>query len=87
YEALAVRKCAKALVPSVVVTLGACAVPAAVVLWPGLAARHVLLAFELAVVGGGAGWLLGLVVARHPLLDELKRVVSHISSRYRLLRG
>lgn len=87
YDALAVRKCAKALVPSVVVTLGACAVPAAVVLWPSLVARHMLLAFALAFVGGGAGWLLALVAARHPLLDELKRVVSRVSSRYRLLRG
>jgi O-antigen/teichoic acid export membrane protein len=87
YDALAVRKCAKALVPSVMATLGACAVPAAVVLWPGLVARHMLLAFALAFVGGGAGWLLALVLARHPLLDELKRVGSRVSSRYHLLRG
>ncbi|KZC39553.1 MULTISPECIES: lipopolysaccharide biosynthesis protein [Rhodanobacter] len=87
YDALAVRKCARALVPSAVVTLGACAVPAALVLWPELMARHMLLAFALALVGGGAGWLLGLAVARHPLLDELKRVVSRVYSRYHLVRG
>jgi len=87
YDALSVRKCARALLPSVVVTLGACAVPAAVVLWPGFMTRHMLLAFALALVGGVAGWLFALVVARHPLLDELKRVVSRVYSRYRLLRG
>lgn len=87
YDALAVRKCARALVPSVVVTLAACAVPAMVVLWPDLMARHMLLAFALALVGGGAGWLLALVLARHPLLDELKHVVSSVFSRYRLVRG
>ncbi|EIM02188.1 lipopolysaccharide biosynthesis protein [Rhodanobacter thiooxydans] len=87
YDALAVRKCARALVPSIVVTLGACAIPAAVVLWPELMARHMLFAFAMALVGGGAGWLLGLAVARHPLLGELKRVVSHVSSRYHLVRG
>lgn len=87
YEALAIRKCAKALVPSVVVTLGACVVPAVVVLWPDLVARHMLSAFALAFVGGGAGWLLALVVARHPLLDELKTVISRVSTRYRLFRG
>lgn len=87
YEALAVSKCAKALVPSVVVTLGACAVPALVVLWPGLVARHMLTAFALAFVGGGAGWLLGLVFARHPLLDELKRVIARFSGHRRAFRG
>lgn len=87
YEALTARKCAKALIPSVIVALGACAAPTVVVLWPGLVARHMLPAFALAFVGGGAGWLLALVLARHPLLDELKRVISRISGRYRLLRG
>lgn len=87
YDALAVRKCARALVPSIVATLGACAVPAVVVLWPGFVARHMLLALALALVGGGAGWLLAIVLTRHPLLDELRWVVSRVFSRYHLVRG
>ena len=87
YEALAVRKCAKALMPSVAVALGASAIPAVVVLWPDLVARHMLPAFALAIVGGGAGWLLALMVTRHPLLGELKRATANIFSRFRVSRG
>lgn len=76
YEALTVHKCAKALIPSVVVTLGACAVPAGVVLWPGLVMQHLLPAFALAFIGGGAGWLVAIVLVRHPLLSELRRVMA-----------
>lgn len=78
YEALAFRNCAKALVPSFLVMLTAGAVPAVVVLWPGLVTRHLLTAFALGVVGGGAGWFLGLTLTRHPLLDEVKRIVARL---------
>lgn len=87
YDALTVRRCATALAPSVVVTLAACAVPAAIVLWPGLIVRHMVLAFVLAFLGGGAGWLLAVVFARHPLLDEFKRVAARVLPRYYRLRG
>lgn len=87
YDALSVRKCAKALVPSVVVTLAACAVPVVIVLWPGLVARHMVLAFVAAFLGGGGGWLLAVVFARHPLLDELTRVIGRVFAQYRRLRG
>jgi O-antigen/teichoic acid export membrane protein len=87
YEPLAIDKCAKALVPSIVVTLGTCVVPAVVVLWPDLVLRHMLPASALALVGGAVGWLLGLAIAHHPLLDEIKRVVSSVCARYKLLRG
>ncbi|MEO5811278.1 MAG: lipopolysaccharide biosynthesis protein [Rhodanobacter sp.] len=87
YEDLAVHKCVRALAPSLVVTLGACVVPAVVVLWPGFVARHMLSAFAIALIGGGAGWLLGLAIARHPLLDELKRVFSRVSARFQPMRG
>lgn len=85
YDALTVRKCAMALVPSVVVMLATCVVPAAIVLWPGLVARHMVPAFVVAFLGGGAGWLLAVVFVRHPLLDELKRVVAHVFAQYRRL--
>lgn len=87
YEALKVWNCAKALVPSILVTLGTCAIPAAVVLWPDLMARHMYAAFALAMVGGVAGWLLALVFARHPLLDELKRVMARFSGYRRAFLG
>jgi O-antigen/teichoic acid export membrane protein len=87
YEPLAIDKCARALVPSIVVTLCTCVVPAVVVLWPGLVPRHMLPASGLALVGGASGWLLGLAIARHPLLGEIKRVVSGMSARYNILRG
>jgi len=83
YEALTLRKCARALVPSAVVTLAACAVPAAIALWPDLVVRHMVFAFVVAVLGGGAGWLLAVVLARHPLLDELRRVTAGVSAQYR----
>jgi hypothetical protein len=70
-----------------VVTLCTCVVPAVVVLWPGLVPRHMLPASGLALVGGASGWLLGLAIARHPLLGEIKRVVSGMSARYNILRG
>lgn len=87
YPALVVGKCAKALVPSAVVTLITSIVPLGVVLWPELMRRHMLSAFALAFVGGGAGWVFGLVATRHPLLDEIKRALISVSARYRLMRG
>lgn len=87
YDALTVRNCAKALAPSIVVTLATCVVPAAIVLWPGLVARHMVLAFVVAFLGGGAGWLLAVVFAPHPLLDELKRVIARVFAQYHMLRG
>lgn len=79
FDALALGKCAQALLPSVAVTVTTSLVPAAVMLWPGLLARHLIPAFAVAVVGGGVGWTLGVVAVRHPLLEELRRVASHFS--------
>ncbi len=87
YDALAVRKCAKALFPSAVVTLGTCIAPLAVVLTPGFVDRHMLVAFVVAFIGGCAGWLLAIVLMRHPLQDELKRGIARLPGSRRLLRG
>lgn len=76
YPALSIGKCAKALLPSAAATVTASIVPAAVLLWPNLLSQHRLPAFAVAVAGCGAGWLLGLMVVKHPLLDELRRVTS-----------
>lgn len=79
YDALAIGKCAKALLPSAVVTLTASVVPAAILCWPNLLSQHRLPAFALAVIGGGIGWLLGLMAVKHPLVEEIK----HLTSRFR----
>lgn len=79
YDALAIGKCAKALLPSAVVAVTTSLVPAVILLWPNLLSQHRLPAFALAVIGGGTGWLLGLMVVKHPLMDEIK----HMTSRFR----
>lgn len=82
YDALAIRKCARALLPSVVITLATCVVPAAIVFWPGLVTRHMVSAFAVAFVGGVAGWLVAIVAIRHPLHGELQRLLSRLRVRY-----
>jgi O-antigen/teichoic acid export membrane protein len=87
YDVLAIGNCAKALVPSVVVTLATCVVPAAVVFWPGLVVQHMIPSFALAFVGGVAGWLVAIVATRHPLHSELRGVLSRLRARYVSLRA
>lgn len=76
YAALAIGKCARALLPSVAVTATASIVPAAILLWPDLLPQHRLPAFMVAVVGCGIGWLFGVVAVKHPLLDEIRQLTS-----------
>ena len=89
YEVLAMRTVIRALAPSAVVTLATCVVPVAVVLTPNFLARHMFAAFAVAFIGGCAGWLLAIVFTRHPLWDELKRVISRFpgSRHYRVIRS
>jgi O-antigen/teichoic acid export membrane protein len=82
YEALAFGKCIRALIPSLVVTVTACVVPAAVALWPDLLPKHMFSAFAVAILGSGAGWLLGLMLVKHPLLGEIRHLVSSFRSRF-----
>lgn len=86
YEALSFGKCTKALIPSAVVTLATCIVPLAVVLTPGFVGRHMVPAFAVAFIGGCMGWLLAVVLAQHPLLGELKRVIVRFPRFHSLLR-
>ena len=78
YDVLAVRNCVRALLPSFIVMLATCIVPLAVVLWPGFIVRHMVAAFAIAFMGGCAGWSLALVVTRHPLLSEVRRIVARL---------
>jgi hypothetical protein len=78
YPVLGFGKVAKATLPSALVTVATCVVPAMVVMWPGLIDRWMIAASVLGFVGGCMGWLAGLVIARHPLLDELKEAPSRL---------
>lgn len=86
YPVLTFGNCAKALVPSGVVTITTSVVPAIVVLWPGFVHQYTVGAFALAFIGGGIGWMLGLALSHHPLLEELRQVApwlrrSHLRSQ------
>lgn len=82
HESARLRNVVAALSPSALVTLTSCAVPAAVCfLWPGSPTQHYFSAFVVAAVGGGLGWLLGIVFARHPLLTEMGRGLSFLARR------
>jgi O-antigen/teichoic acid export membrane protein len=66
---------------SLPVTLGAAVVPGVVVARAGLRADLPLPLLALALGGAGLGWLLGLSVARHPLLEELRHALALIRRR------
>jgi O-antigen/teichoic acid export membrane protein len=87
YDVLAVRNCARAVVPSALVTLATCAVPAVVVSWPGLMTQHMVAAFAIAFVGGVAGWLAAIMATRHPLRGELQNALSRLRASYCALRA
>ena len=87
YDVLAVRNCARAVVPSALVTLSTCAVPAVVVSWPGLVTQHMVAAFAIAFVGGVAGWLAAIMATRHPLRGELQNALSRLRASYCALRA
>lgn len=75
---LKVRKCAKALVPSAIATLGSSVVPALVLFWPDFLARHLVSGLGAAVFGAAAGWLLAVLAAKHPLVEEMRRVMGRM---------
>jgi O-antigen/teichoic acid export membrane protein len=82
YDSSSLRNVVATLLPSALVTLSSCVVPTAVFfLWPGSPARHYVSAFSVAAAGGGLGWLLGIVLTKHPLLSEIQRGVSWIARR------
>jgi O-antigen/teichoic acid export membrane protein len=75
---------AKAVGRSVVVALCSAAAPAAVVVWQGgfsFSISHPALAF--AVAGAAVGWLAGLVLSKHPLLEELGSGMKLVRRRLR----
>jgi hypothetical protein len=86
YDALTIRNCVRALVPSAVVALATCIIPAAIVFWPGLMVRHMVMAFLIAFLGGGVCWLVAIFALRHPLRGELLGLGSRLHARYRALR-
>lgn len=68
-----------ALWRSAVVTLGCSAVPVALVWTMGLHPNSILLQVALAAIGGSASLLASLVLFKHPLVDELQRLMPEKS--------
>lgn len=87
YDALALGKCARALVPSLSVTVATCLVPAVVALWPGFIQLHMVTALCVAIAGGCIGWLLCVRLVRHPLLEELGRLAARFPRLQRIIYG
>lgn len=77
YEALSLGKLGIALWPSLVVAAGSCIVPGLVAIWwRGQLQQHYLVALAIAIPGAGCGWLLTVLLTRHPLLRELQYLKS-----------
>ncbi len=87
YDVLALKSLAKALMPSVAVTIATCIAPAVIMLWPGFADQHILAALCIAIPGGCIGWLAGVRFLQHPLLEELCRVARRAPGLRRLVCG
>lgn len=88
YAALRPDKVVTALLPSAVITIASCVVPATVsVLWPHFVIIHSFLALILATAGAGVGWLIGVRLTKHPLLLEMKQAASSLHSRLPGQRG
>lgn len=76
FEALALGKYARALLPSAAVALSSIIVPVGVLAWPGLLNEHLIPAFAIAAFGAATGWLVGAVTVNHPLLNELRMAAA-----------
>lgn len=87
YEPLSMGKCARALIPSMAVTVTTCIAPAVVAFWPGLIQQHMIPALCGAVAAGCAGWLVGARIVRHPFLEEFRRAASRFPRCNRILFG
>jgi len=87
YESLTVTKLVSALLPSAVVAVTTCLVPALIILSPGFISTHYILAPIIASAGAGLGWLLGAMLVKHPLLDEIKHVILSLRRRFHGFQG
>lgn len=79
---------AKAVWRSIVVALCAAAAPALVILWQGgfgFDISHQALGF--AISGAAAGWLAGLFLSRHPMLEELGHGMKLVRRNFRRWAG
>ncbi|HET8700371.1 MAG TPA: lipopolysaccharide biosynthesis protein [Nitrococcus sp.] len=70
---LVLRTAARSLIVTLVANLG----PACLLLWPGLISQGVWITLLLAAGLAAAGWLIGLFLFRHPLVEELKKLYQH----------
>ena len=66
---------------SAVVTLAAAAAPVAALLWFGSVPVHAVPPLVLGAAGGGVGFLLAVMLLRHPLGDEVRRLGALLKAR------
>ncbi len=82
YESMRLQNIVVALLPSGLVTLSSCVIPAAVwFMWPGAPMQHYYSAFAVAAIGAGLGWIVGIFLTKHPLLPEIIRGTSMLARR------
>ncbi len=82
YEPTQLRHLVAALLPSGLATLASCVVPAVMLyLWAGWPMHHFVTAFAIAAAGAVLGWLLAIVLTKHPLLTEIRRVMFSLVRR------
>lgn len=82
YEALRLSKLVAALMRSGVVTLCSCAIPVAALWFSSESGdRHYVVTFIAASAGAALGWLLGIILAKHPLLSEIRHSMFLILHR------
>lgn len=88
YRALRPGKIILALLPSVLITGATCVVPAVMCIFiPGVVNSHEFMALAVAAVGAALGWLLGVVLTKHPILAEVKQLMHVFNTRTRNLLG
>ena len=66
---------------SALVALTTAVAPAIALLWFGSVPVHVVPPLALGVAGGGAGFLFAVMVLRHPLRDEVRRLGATLKMR------
>lgn len=78
YTAITFRDLLGALSPSLGLTLASALVPAVVFVLMPTSGSDLWLSLALAVIGGGAGWLIAVWLLKHPLWFEVVNVLNRV---------
>lgn len=81
FDALKASNCARALAPSAIVAVGSGVVPALVLSWPGFLSHHMIGGLVVSGLGAGAGWFVGGIAIKHPLLHEMQDAIGRLRVR------